>query len=71
MLRVLEVISHRYSWAGPWRPTSGTSDPTLGNKERRAESLGSLDRLGREAPENDLEAGRAVDEVERSRKQPE
>lgn len=50
MLSVLEVTSHRYSWAGPWRPSSGTSDPTLGNKERRAESLGSLDRPGREAP---------------------
>lgn len=49
-------------------------DPGPDNEDRRAESLGSLDRIRGEAPEDDLETRRAADalerEVERSRREP-
>lgn len=39
-------------------------EPAGGGEERRAESLGSLDRIRAEAP-NDLETRRAADQLER------
>ncbi len=52
----------------------GAPDPSAGDEERRAESLRTMDRLRREAPEDDLETRRAGDalerEIERARREP-
>lgn len=49
-------------------------DPAVGGAERRADSLGSLDRIREDSPESDIETRRALDqverEIERSRKEP-
>ncbi len=41
-----------------------SADPMMDNEERRAESLGSLDQIRSEAPD-DLETRRAADAIER------
>jgi hypothetical protein len=50
------------------------ADPGPDNEDRRADALGTLDQIRREAPEDDLETRRAADalerEVERSRREP-
>jgi hypothetical protein len=73
--RRIRAVGSRWRKADQAARDAAPSDPSTGNTERRTESLGSLDRLRREAPEDDLETRRAADEIEReierSRRQPE
>lgn len=74
-VRGVRAVGNRWRKADRAARDTAPSDASTGNKERRTESLGSLDSLRREAPEDDLETRRAADEIEReierSRRQPE